>query len=239
MTAALHSTPDGGVSPLDVSHVFATTDGVDGRAVRLAVLVDPAFLTEAGWDPATSVLSPPPAHPLLGRPVCRVARCSTTAPARSRLCAACRRRLDHHRLADDEIDLLPALTGWAKGPGLCAVTDCRREWVSSRRGLCRAHLDQADTLRIGVVEFCGHPAAQPLAGCDPCAVVACVQQRRHRDGLYCEAHQLRLRHACREDRHFDEQWWRLQRITDAGMPARCKVPGNQRAGTACQQLFAQ
>jgi len=209
MTAALHSTPDGSVSPLDVSHVFATTDSVDGRAVRLAALVDPAFLTEAGWDPATSVLSPPPAHPLLGRPVCRVERCSTTAPARSRLCAACRRRLDHHGLADDETDLLPALTGWAKGPGLCAVTDCRREWVSSRRGLCRAHLDQADTLGIGVAEFCGHPAAQPLAGCDPCAVVACVQQRRHRGGLYCEAHQLRLRHACREDRHFDEQRWRL------------------------------
>ena len=209
MTVALHSTPDGSVSPLDVSHVFATTDGVDGRAVRLAALVDPAFLTEAGWDPATSVLSPPPAHPLLGRPVCRVARCSTTAPARSRVCAACRRRLDRHRLTDDEIDLLPALTGWAKGPGLCAVKDCQREWVSSRRGLCRAHFDQADTLGIGVVEFCGHPAAQPLAGCDPCAVVACVQQRRHRDGLYCEAHQLRLRHACREVRHFDEQRWRL------------------------------
>ncbi len=209
MTVALHSTPDGSVSPLDVSHVFATSDGVDRRAVRLAALVDPAFLTEAGWDPAISVLSPPPAHPLLGRPVCRVARCSTTAPARSRVCAACRRRLDRHGLGFDEIDLLPALTGWAKGPGLCAVTDCRREWASSRRGLCRAHLDQADTLGIGVAEFCGHPAAQPLAGCDPCAVVACVQQRRHRDGLYCEAHQLRLRHACREDRHFDEQRWRL------------------------------
>lgn len=209
MTVPLHSIPDGSVSPLDVSHVFATTDVVDGRAVRLAALVDPAFVTEAGWDPATSVLSPPPAHPLLGRPVCRVERCSTTAPARSRVCAACRRRLDRHGLADDEIDRLPAVTGWAKGPGLCAVTDCRREWMSSRRGLCQAHLDQADTLGIGVAEFCRHPAAQPLAGCDPCAVASCVQQRRHRDGLYCEAHQQRLRHVCRDDRHFDEQRWRL------------------------------
>jgi integrase len=208
MTVALHSTADAS-SPPDVSHVFATTDGVDGRAVRLAALVDSAFLTEAGWDRATGVLSPPPAHPLLGRPVCRVEQCSTTAPARSRVCASCRRRLDRHGLADDEIDLLPAVVGWSKGPGLCAVTECRREWVSSRRGLCRAHLDQAATLGIGVAEFCGHPTAQPLAGCDPCAVVACVQQRRHRDGLYCEAHQLRLRRVRREDRHFDEQRWRL------------------------------
>ncbi len=209
MTLALHSAVPDAVSPPDISHVFATTDGVDGRAVPLAALVDPVFLTEAGWDPATRVLSPPPAHPLLGRPVCQVEGCSTTAPARCRVCVACRRRLDRHGLGLDEIDLLPVRTGWAKGPGLCAVTDCRREWASSRRGLCRAHLDQADTLRVGVAEFCEHPAAEPLAACDPCAVVACVQQRRHPDGLYCEPHQLRLRHARRENRGLNEQRWRL------------------------------
>lgn len=209
MTVALHSAAPDAVSPPDVSHVFATTDGVDRRAVRLAASIDPVFLTETGWDPASSVLSPPPAHPLLGRPVCCVEGCSTTAPARSRVCVACRRRLDDHGFGPDEIGLLPARTGWAKGPGLCAVTDCRREWASSGRGLCRAHLDQADALGIGVAEFCRHPRAQPLAGCGPCGVVACPQQRRHPDGLYCEPHQLRLRRARREDRHFDEQRWQL------------------------------
>ena len=210
MTVSLHTVSADVVgSPADVSHVFATADGLEGRAVRLAALVDPLFLTEAGWDPASSVLFPPSAHPLLGRPVCCGQDCSTTAPARSRVCAACRRRLDRHGLADDEIDLLPVRTGWSKGPGLCAVTDCRREWASSGRGLCRTHLDQADTLGIGVAELCRHPTTQPLAACEPCAVVACVQQRRHPDGLYCEAHQLRLRRARREDRHFDEQRWRL------------------------------
>lgn len=209
MTVALHATAANAGSPPDVSHVFATTNGVDGRAVRLAGLIDPVFLTEAGWDPASSVLWPPSAHPLLGRPVCGVQGCSTTAPARSRVCAACRRRLDDHGLGLDEIDLLPTRTGWAKGPGLCAVTDCQRQWASSGRGLCRAHLDQADTLGIGVAEFCQHPTAWPLAGCGPCGVVACVQQRRHRDGLYCEAHQLRLRHAHRENSDLDEQRWRL------------------------------
>ena len=210
MTVPLHAvSADVVVSTADVSHVFAMAGGLDERAARLAALVDPAFLTDAGWDPATSVLSPPPTHPLLGRPVCCGRDCSTTAPARSPLCAACRRRLDSHGLGPDEIDLLPARTGWAKGPGLCAVSHCCREWLSSRHGLCRAHHDQAETLGIGGAEFCRHPAAQPLAGCDPCAVVACVQQRRHPDGLYCEPHQLRLRRSCRADRHFDEQRWRL------------------------------
>ncbi len=208
MTVALHSTTADTVSPPGVSHVFATTDGVGVRAVRLAAFVDPMFLAEAGWDPATRVLSPPPTHPLLGRPVCRVEGCSTTAPARSRVCVSCRRRLGGHGLGTDEIDLLPVRTGWSRGPGLCAVTGCRREWASSRRGLCRAHLDQADTLGTGVAEFCEHPAAEPLAACDPCAVVACVQQRRHPDGLYCESHQLRLRHAHCENRDLDEDRWR-------------------------------
>lgn len=208
MTVPLHAVSgDVVVSTVDVSHVFATAGGLGGRAVRLAALVDPVFLTDAGWDPAASVLSPPPAHPLLGRPVCCGQDCSTTAPARSRICASCRRRLDRHGLGFDEIDLLPVRTGWAKGPGLCALTGCRREWVSSGRGLCRAHLDQADALGVGVAEFCGHPTAQPLAACEPCAVVACVQQRRHPDGLYCEPHQLRLRRARRRDAALDEQQW--------------------------------
>ena len=208
MTLALHSTVATVLSP-DVSHVFATANGVEGRAVRLAALVDPMFLTEVGWDPTSGVLSPPPAHPLLGRPVCRVEGCSTTSPARSRICASCRRRLAAHGLGEDEIDLLPVRTGWAKGPGLCTVTGCRREWASSGRGLCRTHLEQADTLGISTAALCRHPAARPLAGCGPCGVVACVQQRRHRDGLYCEPHQLRLRHAHRRDPGFDEQRWRL------------------------------
>jgi integrase len=209
MTVPLHAAGDVGVSTVDVSHVFATADGIDGRAVRLAALVDPVFLTDAGWDSATCVLWPPPAHPLLGRPVCCGRDCSTTAAARSRVCASCRRRLDTHGLGVDEIDLLPARTGWAKGPGLCAVRGCRREWLSSRHGLCPPHLAQADTLGIGAAEFCRHPAAQPFGACEPCGVVACVQQRRHPDGFYCEPHQLRLRRARRADRHFDEQRWRL------------------------------
>ena len=62
------------------AHVFADP-GIDRHAAAVAAVIDPAFLAEAGWDPARRVLSFAPEHPLLGRPVCRAAGCSTTAPA--------------------------------------------------------------------------------------------------------------------------------------------------------------
>ena len=40
--------------------------GLQGPAARLAGLLDPAFLAEAGWDPVTRVLSLPARHRLLG-----------------------------------------------------------------------------------------------------------------------------------------------------------------------------
>lgn len=214
-TAGLHATDDtstaltAAAATRDVSHVFATADGLDGRTVRLAAMIDPVFLIEAGWDAARLVLCPPPEHALLGRPVCRVEGCSTTAPARGRTCASCRRRLGEREFSEDDIDVLPARTDPAKGPGGCVVAGCAREWVSSRQGLCRAHLEQAHTLGIPAAEFCTHPTARPLPACGPCEVAGCVRQRRHRDGCYCEAHQLRLRGAYRADPDLDEQQWRL------------------------------
>jgi hypothetical protein len=71
---------------------------VGGAQVFADTAIDPAFLTEAGWDPARKVLSFTPEHPLLGRPVCRAADCSTTAPAR--ICASYRRRLAEHGLSE-------------------------------------------------------------------------------------------------------------------------------------------
>jgi hypothetical protein len=37
-------------------HVFADA-GIDEHAVRIAAVIDPAFLAEAGWDPVGLVLS--------------------------------------------------------------------------------------------------------------------------------------------------------------------------------------
>jgi integrase len=195
-------------SVADASHVFAA-EAVGERAAALAALVAPGFLAEAGWDAANLVLSPPPQHSLLGRPVCRVQGCSTTAPERVRICASCQRRLVERSLSVDELELLGVRSDPARGPSECGVVGCAREWVSSRHMLCRGHRDQAETLKVLPAEFATHPAATPLSSCGPCAVAACVRQRRHPDGLYCEAHQLRLRVARRHDPVLDVARWRL------------------------------
>jgi len=139
------------------------TDPVDDRhATAVAAVVDPAFLTEAGWDGLLLVLSPPPEHPLLGRPVCRAEGCSTTATNRARVCASCRRRLADHGLGDEEVSSLPARELPTRGPDNCVVDGCARQWVSSRSTLCRAHLDLQQALGIGVKEFLAHPQTRPL-----------------------------------------------------------------------------
>ena len=51
---------------VDASHVFGCGHDVEPGSVRLAALIDPAFLAEAGWDRASRVLSLPAEHPLLG-----------------------------------------------------------------------------------------------------------------------------------------------------------------------------
>jgi integrase len=192
----------------DAGHVFAVAAGIDRHAARIAALIDRGFLTEVGWDPTLLVLAPPPGHRLLGRPVCRAAGCSTTAPNRARICTGCRRRLAEHGLGDDEIASLPVREQPPRGPGTCVVEGCAREWVSSRVQLCRSHGELQHRLGITVAQLRAHRLARPLPGCGPCAVAACPRQRRHRDGVYCEAHQLRLRALRRRDPGVDEHRWR-------------------------------
>src|SRR5258707_13723616 len=61
-------------------HVLAGAE-LDGPAERLAALLDPSFLSEAGWDPVSRGLSLPAGHRLLGRAVCRVGGGATPGPA--------------------------------------------------------------------------------------------------------------------------------------------------------------
>ena len=191
-------------------HVFADTR-IDRHAAAIAAVIDPAFLAEAGWDPTRKVLSFDPEHPLLGRPVCRAAGCSTSAQAASRICFSCCRRLAERGLGEDEIASLPprARQRTGRGPDTCVVDGCRREWESASSGLCRAHADQLRALPVtDVEEFLAHRQTRPLPPCAPCAVAACTRQRRHPDGLYCGAHQQRLRNALACDPHLDETRWR-------------------------------
>jgi integrase len=189
-------------------HVFAPGSRPGPAAAAVAAVIDPGFLAEAGWDPVRLVLSPPAAHPLLGRPVCRAAGCGTTAPQHSRICASCQRRLTERGLSPADVALLPARPYPVHGPGACAVAGCGREQVSAPAGLCRSHLDLRQALGISTKEFISRPETRPLRACGPCAVAACPRQRRHCDGQYCDAHQMRLRTARKSDPALDEDYWR-------------------------------
>lgn len=192
------------------AHVFADTS-IDRTATAIAAVIDPAFLAEAGWDPARRVLSFAPEHPLLGRSVCRAADCFTTAPTAGWICAPCRRRLAEHGLGDNEIGALPERGRGrsSRGPDACLVDGCARDAGSARSGLCSAHEEQRRALPgVGVEQFLTHRRAKPLPPLALCAVAACTRQRRHPDGLYCAAHQQRLRTARTHDPDLDEAGWR-------------------------------
>ena len=147
------------------AHVFADA-GIDRHAAAIAAVIDPAFLAEAGWDPARKVLSFAPEHPLLGRPVCRAAGCSTSAPAASRICASCRRRLAEHGLGDARDRLASA----ARSRTIGARTGCLcRGRLSTRSGnrrvpgCARAHAEQLRALPVADVdEFLAHRQTRPL-----------------------------------------------------------------------------
>ena len=202
--SAARAVPVAGASAV---HVFA--GGTGGQAAAVAGVIDPAFLAEAAWDPVRLVLSPPAGHPLLGRAVCQVPGCGTTAPARTRVCASCQRRLGERGLTLADAALLPAGSGLPRGPGPCAVKDCGRERLSAPALLCQAHLELRQRLGISVAEFTASPMTRPLPPLDPCAMAACPRQRRHPGGRYCDPHQQRLRSARRSDPAFDEDRWRL------------------------------
>jgi hypothetical protein len=101
----------------------------DEQSAVLALRIEAAFLAEAGWDPATWVLTIDPGHPLLGRSVCRAPGCQTTCPAKTGVCLDCRRRLAEAGLALEDYGLLPPPRGarWlGLGDGGAAVGRPRR-----------------------------------------------------------------------------------------------------------------
>ena len=124
-------------------HVFAG-GRIDHHVGRIAAVVDPAFLAEAGWDPARQILVFAPEHPLLGRRICRAQGCATTATAASGICGSCRKRLIENGLDEPEVAALPPRErrSQRRGPECCRVPGCAREWLSLRSGLCSAHAEQ-------------------------------------------------------------------------------------------------
>ena len=90
---AIATAAGGTGSATDLTHLLPAGCRIDGQARRLASLIDPEFLAEAGWNPARLVFNPPPGHRLLGRPICRAAGCDTTAMSGNRICHSCAKRL--------------------------------------------------------------------------------------------------------------------------------------------------
>jgi len=181
--------------------------GLDADAVM--ALVDPGFLAEAGWDPATLVLCPPADHPLLGRPVCRAPVCANTAHRPSRICTGCEQRLAEQGLDEDGLDALPPLR--RVKPQTCAVPGCARVWSSARNLLCEAHLhQQRKTFNLPLELFLADTRAKALPACAPCLVPACTLQRRGSRASYCAAHQQRWWKARVAEPGVDEAVWRAE-----------------------------
>jgi integrase len=178
--------------------------GLDAAAVL--ALVDPAFLAEAGWDADRQVLHPPAEHPLLGRPICRVAQCWNSAHNPRQICQGCAQRIAAHGL-DEQDALAQAPPRQRNRPRGCAVPGCGREWVSAT--LCRAHWHQQhNVLRLPVPQFVTDARVHRLPACAPCAVPACTRQRVGSDATYCNAHQQRWWKVRQGDPGRDEAAWR-------------------------------
>ena len=125
-------------------HVLDRTS-LAGTAARLAGLLDPAFLAEAGWDPVTRVLSLPAGHRLLGRTLCRVPGCPATAHGTKTggLCWRCWAGLSREGMTAEQIGSAVQLPALAARPAECAVSGCQRLSPGGRSrqrtGLCHAH----------------------------------------------------------------------------------------------------
>jgi integrase len=187
-------------------------------AARLAALTDPAFLAEAGWDPATRVLSLPPAHPLLGWRACPSPGCGNPLYGRDRQCGSCRR-------GGAAADCTPPpgnghgprLVSVAPAGELCQVAACGRERGSRR--YCRAHYERVRELRAGpAFDEAAWRAAEPapegpgqvsLHGLTPRAAAEMLHglQQRTRSGAATDPGRLR------------QITWELRRTGAAGIGA--------------------
>ena len=202
----------------ELGHVLAGVM-LDGPAARLAQILDPAFLAEAGWDPDRQVLSLPAGHRLLGRAVCRVGGCATTAQPVAGVCFSCLTRLTGQGLSAGQItqaSLLPPLP--ARAPG-CAVPGCLAVPTVSQAILCEPHARQfRHRVRTPTIEqFLADPRVRPLLPLKPCAVVACTRTADGAGGL-CNTHYQRWRTITGTDPDRDLAGWQLtdDAVTEGG-----------------------
>ncbi len=191
-------------------HVLAGAE-LDGPAERLAALLDPSFLSEAGWHPVSRVLSLPAGHRLLGRAVCRVGGCATTVHAGlGGVCYRCFTRLARQGLTADQIAGSPQLPPLPARVTRCAVRGCQREPTVTQAILCQPHARQFRQ-RAGkpaIEAFLADPRVRPLPPFMPCAVAACTRSSDSARG-YCNTHYQRWRVVTATDPDLDTRQWQL------------------------------
>lgn len=160
---------------------------------RLAQAVDLDRLGGLGWDRDTQVLTPPPAHRLLGWRVCPVARCGGEGRRSDGLCTTCAQ-------ARQAAGLLDFAAFCARGvdparrspPGLCLV--CRApgfQRPASTNGLCISCNHLRGVRHQGREAFVDGDDRFPPAVARPCLgdcrARTCGRLAAHRNGL-CDAH---------------------------------------------------
>jgi integrase len=201
-------------------------DGVvlDGSAARLAAILNPAFLTEVGWDPRTQVLSLPAQHPLLGRVLCRVEGCRATAHGTKigGLCWRCFSRLTRAGMSLEEIVSSGELPPLPDLPAGCAVPGCQRMSpggrAGQRSGLCEAHYRRLRRKPgMSREQLLADPEVRPLPALGPCTVAACARRAEGEHG-YCPTHYVRWRTTVTVDPGIDQRQWQLTQsaVSEAG-----------------------
>ena len=198
VTGSLGSPRAGAAVGAGASHVLGTAAAIEPASARLAALIDPGFLAEAGWDPASRVLSLPAGHPLLGWRVCPTPGCTNQVYDRDRMCGRCRvgagRPGDHEIVA---VGVAPARRGEP-----CGVAACGRD--RGNRRYCRAHderlrdqrrrdpgFDERSWRRIEpAVEGAGQVSLHGIPALVVVQVLYGLQQRT-RDGAITDAARLR------------------------------------------------
>jgi len=179
-----------------------------GRAVDVEALV------ALGWDPQTSVLSPDPAHPLLGWRVCPVAGCGGEGRQGDGLCTTCALAWTAGAGADFGAFCARGLDpARRRPPALCRV--CRtpgHERPVAQAGLCISCNQQRRVRHQSVEAYLDgderYPAAIPRPSLGRCPARTCHRVAAHLNGL-CEAHY---------------QLWRVARFPPLGAFVRAGTP---------------
>jgi hypothetical protein len=198
------------VESVVVPHVLADVV-LDETTARLAGMLEPSFLDEAGWNPATRVLSLRAQHLLLGRTVCRVHLCRNTIRPGLTVCYGCFMRLTRQGMSPEEIGAASELSVAPTVATRCAVPGCGCAPTMRHAVLCEPHARKFRLRRprISLEKFLTDPRVRPQPPMPTCQVAACTRAADAARG-YCNTHYQRWRNAQATDPELDPQQWQAR-----------------------------